>query len=57
MTGIHIHILPWSEKNGNLTSKAFLKKCELEYLGEVETIEVGGKKKIILHPVVQEEEP
>ena len=57
MTGIHIHILPWSEKTGNLTSKAFLKKCELEYLGEVETIEVGGKKKIILHPLVQEEEP
>lgn len=53
--GIHIRILPWSEKVGNLTSKALLNKCELEYLGEVETIEVSGKKKVILHPVVQEE--
>ena len=47
--GIHIRILPWSEKTGNLTSKAFLRQCELEYVGEVETITVGGKKKIVLH--------
>ena len=47
--GIHIRILPWSEQVGNLTSKAFLSKCELEYMGEVETITVDGKKKIILH--------
>ena len=47
--GIHIRILPWSEQVGNLTSKAFLSQCELEYMGEVETIEVGGKKKVILH--------
>ena len=53
--GIHIRILPWSESIGKLTSKALLNKCELEYLGEVETIEVSGKKKVILHPVVQEE--
>ena len=31
--GIHIRILPWSEQVGNLTSKAFLSKCELEYMG------------------------
>ena len=55
--GIHIRILPWSESIGKLTSKALLNKCELEYLGEVETIEVSGKKKVILHPVVQEQEP
>ena len=54
--GIHIRILPWSEQVGNLTSKAFLSKCELEYMGEVETIEVGGKKKIILHRPSGEEE-
>lgn len=47
--GIHIRILPWSEKTGALTSKAFMRQCELEYVGEVETIEVGGKKKIVLH--------
>ncbi len=54
--GIHIRILPWSEQIGNLTSKAFLAKCELEYVGEVETIEVDGKKKIILHRPVEDEE-
>ena len=54
--GIHIRILPWSEQIGNLTSKAFLAKCELEYVGEVETIEVDGKKKIILHRPSGEEE-
>ena len=54
--GIHIRILPWSEQVGNLTSKAFLSKCELEYMGEVETITVDGKKKIILHRPTGEEE-
>ena len=54
--GIHIRILPWSEKTGNLTSKAFLNQCELEYVGEVETIEVGGKSKIVLHRPSGEEE-
>lgn len=54
--GIHIRILPWSEQVGNLTSKAFLSKCELEYMGEVETITVDGKKKIILHRPSGEEE-
>ena len=54
--GIHIRILPWSEQVGNLTSKAFLNRCELEYMGEVETIEVGGKKKVILHRPTGEEE-
>lgn len=54
--GIHIRILPWSEKTGNLTSKAFLRQCELEYVGEVETITVGGKKKIVLHRSTGEEE-
>ena len=53
--GIHIRILPWSEQVGNLTSKAFLSKCELEYMGEVETITVDGKKKIVLHRPQPEE--
>ena len=53
--GIHIRILPWSEKTGNLTSKAFLRQCELEYIGEVETITVDGKKKIVLHRAQPEE--
>ena len=47
--GIHIRIRPWSEEVGDLTSKALMNKCEMEYIGEVETIEVDGKKKIILH--------
>ncbi|MBO5549835.1 MAG: hypothetical protein J5954_09495 [Prevotella sp.] len=54
--GIHIRILPWSEKTGNLTSKAFLRQCELEYVGEVETITVDGKKKVVLHRYDPEEE-
>ena len=54
--GIHIRILPWSEKTGNLTSKAFLRQCELEYIGEVETITVDGKKKVVLHRPNGEEE-
>jgi len=36
--------------------KAGLSKCELEYMGEVETITVDGKKKIILHRPSGEEE-
>ena len=56
LTGIKLHILPWSEDIGNLTSKAFLSKCELEYMGEVETITVDGKKKIILHRPTTDEE-
>ena len=55
LTGIKLHILPWSEDIGNLTSKAFLSKCELEYMGEVETITVDGKKKIILHRPTSDE--
>lgn len=54
--GIHIRILPWSEKTGNLTSKAFLKQCELEYIGEVETVEVGGKSRVILHRPMDDED-
>ena len=56
ITGIHIRIRPWSEKVGNLTSKALLSQCELEYVGEVETITVNGKKKIVLHRPSGEEE-
>ena len=56
ITGIHIRIRPWSEKVGNLTSKALLSQCELEYVGEVETITVNGKKKIVLHRYDPEEE-
>ena len=56
LTGIKLHILPWSEDIGNLTSKALLSQCELEYMGEVETITVDGKKKIILHRPSGEEE-
>jgi hypothetical protein len=55
MQGIRIHILPWNSADNKLTSKAFMKRCQLEYVGEVETIEVGGKKKIILHRPVEEE--
>ena len=55
ITGIHIRIRPWSEKVGNLTSKALLSQCELEYVGEVETITVDGKKKIVLHRPQPEE--
>lgn len=54
--GVKLHILPWSEKVGKLTSKALLSQCELEYVGEIETIEVGGKKKIILHHAIEEQE-
>ncbi len=56
LRGIKLHILPWSEKVGNLTSKKLLSQCSLEYMGEVETIEVDGKKKIILHQPVESEE-
>ncbi len=55
ITGIHIRIRPWSEKVGNLTSKALLSQCELEYVGEVETITVNNKKKIVLHRPQPEE--
>ena len=56
IAGIHIRIRPWSEEAGNLTSKSFLKNCEMEYMGEVETGTVDGKNKIVLHRPSGEEE-
>lgn len=56
LRGIKLHILPWSEKVGNLTSKKLLSQCSLEYMGEVETVEVGGKSRVILHQPVEDEE-
>ena len=56
IAGIHIRIRPWSEEAGNLTSKSFLKNCEMEYMGEVETVTVDGKNKIVLHRPSGEEE-
>jgi len=39
----------------SMTSKALLSQCELEYVGEVETITVNNKKKIVLHRPQPEE--
>ena len=40
----------------SMTSKALLSQCELEYVGEVETITVNGKKIVLHRPSGGEEE-